>query len=107
VMGDGIMALFGAPLAHEDHPRAGLLRGAQDEGFGRAARGGYLAASKADEPTSANHALELLGLPLLHLHWFALSLKRAWAITEAAIFAIVDHRNRPPLCVHRESRPFL
>ena len=30
VMGDGIMALFGAPLAHEDHAVTSLLRGAQD-----------------------------------------------------------------------------
>ena len=24
VLGDGIMAIFGAPIAHEDHARAGL-----------------------------------------------------------------------------------
>jgi class 3 adenylate cyclase len=39
VMGDGIMALFGAPLAHEDQCSTGLLRGAPDAGEGEEVRG--------------------------------------------------------------------
>ena len=40
--GDGIFALFGAPVAHEDHPQRALLCGAADAGgaaalFGEAA----------------------------------------------------------------------
>jgi ribosomal protein L40E len=34
VMGDGIMALFGAPVAHEDHARARLLCRTADAGLG-------------------------------------------------------------------------
>ena len=32
VMGDGIMALFGAPIAQEDHARTGVLCGVRDAG---------------------------------------------------------------------------
>src|SRR5438128_2275224 len=32
VMGDGIMALFGAPLAHEDQRGPSVLRGVEDAG---------------------------------------------------------------------------
>ena len=32
VMGDGVMALFGAPLAHEDHAAQRLSRGTHDAG---------------------------------------------------------------------------
>jgi len=39
VMGDGIMALFGAPIAHKDH-YSRLLRFASDAGNRQALRGG-------------------------------------------------------------------
>ena len=48
VMGDGIMALFGAPIAHEDHARSCLFCRAPDAGIGQSIRLGGAAHARCD-----------------------------------------------------------